>query len=55
MEKVRMRKGMYIGGKEEKEMKKMFEEVIENQMEEEVDGKENLIEVKVDKEGFVKV
>jgi len=55
LEPVRRRPGMYIGGTDEKAMHHLFAEVLDNAMDEAVEGHASRIEVDFDQDGFVTV
>jgi topoisomerase IV subunit B len=55
LEPVRRRPGMYIGGTDEKAMHHLFAEVLDNAMDEAVEGHANRIEVEVEGDGFLSV
>ena len=55
LEPVRRRPGMYIGGTDEKALHHLFAEVIDNAMDEAVEGHASWIEVRLDADGFVTV
>ncbi|MCF3424423.1 ATP-binding protein, partial [Escherichia coli] len=55
LEPVRLRPGMYIGGTDSKALHHLFSEVIDNAMDEAVEGHANLIEIILDAKGFVTV
>src|SRR5262249_51752115 len=55
LEPVRRRPGMYIGGTDEKAMHHLFAEVIDNAMDEAINGHANWIEVEMEADGFVSV
>jgi topoisomerase-4 subunit B len=55
LEPVRRRPGMYIGGTDEKAMHHLFAEVLDNAMDEAVEGHANRIEVASEADGFVTV
>jgi topoisomerase-4 subunit B len=55
LEPVRRRPGMYIGGTDEKAMHHLFAEVIDNAMDEAINGHANWIEVEMEADGFVTV
>ncbi len=55
LEPVRRRPGMYIGGTDEKALHHLFAEVIDNAMDEAVEGFANWIEVRLDADGFLSV
>src|SRR5262249_43317860 len=55
LEPVRRRPGMYIGGTDEKALHHLFAEVIDNAMDEVLNGHASFIEVDVGKDGFVTV
>ena len=55
LEPVRLRPGMYIGGTDSKALHHLFSEVIDNSMDEAVEGHANLIEIILDAKGFVTV
>jgi topoisomerase-4 subunit B len=55
LEPVRRRPGMYIGGTDEKALHHLFAEVIDNAMDEVLNGHATFIEVEVEKDGFVTV
>src|ERR1700724_147647 len=55
LEPVRRRPGMYIGGTDEKALHHLFAEVIDNSMDEALDGHASFIEVEMEAEGFVTV
>lgn len=55
LEPVRLRPGMYIGGTDSRALHHLFSEVIDNAMDEAVEGHANLIEIDLDKDGFVTV
>src|SRR3990170_4880630 len=52
---ARGRPGMYIGGTDEKALHHLFAEVIDNAMDEAVEGHASWIEVRLDADGFVTV
>src|SRR5687768_13484987 len=55
LEPVRKRPGMYIGGTDEKAMHHLFAEVIDNAMDEALEGHATFIEVEVTADGYVTV
>src|SRR6202048_3649833 len=55
LEPVRRRPGMYIGGTDEKALHHLFAEVIDNSMDEALDGHASFIEVEMEADGFVTV
>ena len=55
LEPVRRRPGMYIGGTDEKAMHHLFAEVLDNAMDEAVEGHANRIEVAFEEDGFLSV
>jgi topoisomerase-4 subunit B len=55
LEPVRRRPGMYIGGTDEKAMHHLFAEVLDNAMDEAVEGHASRIEVDVEDDGFLTV
>jgi len=55
LEPVRRRPGMYIGGTDEKAMHHLFAEVIDNAMDEAINGHATWIEVEMEADGFVSV
>ena len=55
LEPVRRRPGMYIGGTDEKALHHLFAEVIDNAMDEVLNGHATFIEVDVGKDGFITV
>ncbi len=55
LEPVRRRPGMYIGGTDEKALHHLFAEVIDNAMDEVLNGHATFIEVEVAKDGYVTV
>src|SRR5262250_762897 len=55
LEPVRRRPGMYIGGTDEKALHHLFAEVIDNAMDEAINGHATWIEVDVEASGFVSV
>ena len=55
MEHVRLRPGMYIGGKDDRALHHMVAEIIDNSMDEAVAGHATWIEVELHKTGFVTV
>src|SRR5918999_706143 len=55
LEPVRRRPGMYIGGTDEKALHHLFAEVIDNAMDEAVEGHADFIKVELEKDGFVTV
>ncbi len=55
LEPVRRRPGMYIGGTDEKAMHHLFAEVLDNAMDEAVEGHATRIEVDVEDDGFLSV
>src|SRR5262249_19525395 len=55
LEPGRRRPGMYIGGTDEKALHHLFAEVIDNAMDEVLNGHASFIEVEVEKDGFVTV
>jgi len=55
LEPVRRRPGMYIGGTDEKALHHLFAEVIDNAMDEAINGYATWIEVEVEASGFVSV
>ena len=55
LEPVRRRPGMYIGGTDEKAMHHLFAEVLDNAMDEAVEGHASRIEVDVDADGTLTV
>jgi topoisomerase IV subunit B len=55
LEPVRRRPGMYIGGTDEKALHHLFAEVIDNAMDEALEGHASFIEVELATDGFVTV
>src|SRR5229473_5392374 len=55
LEPVRRRPGMYIGGTDEKALHHLFAEVIDNSMDEALEGHATFIEVEMAADGFVTV
>src|SRR5437588_1516154 len=55
LEPVRRRPGMYIGGTDEKALHHLFAEVIDNSMDEALEGHATFIEVEMEADGFVSV
>src|SRR3954452_21116680 len=55
LEPVRRRPGMYIGGTEEKALHHLFAEVIDNSMDEALEGHATFIEVEMEADGFLRV
>ncbi len=55
LEPVRRRPGMYIGGTDEKALHHLFAEVIDNSMDEALEGHATFIEVEMHADGFVTV
>src|SRR5881409_417613 len=55
LEPVRRRPGMYIGGTDEKALHHLFAEVIDNAMDEAINGHATWIEVEMEVDGFVSV
>jgi topoisomerase-4 subunit B len=55
LEPVRLRPGMYVGGTDEKALHHLFAEVIDNAMDEAINGHATFIEVDVTADGFVSV
>src|SRR6185312_17359748 len=55
LEPVRRRPGMYVGGTDEKALHHIFAEVIDNAMDEVINGHATFIEVELDAEGFASV
>src|SRR5579883_3394968 len=55
LEPVRRRPGMYIGGTDEKALHHLFAEVIDNAMDEVLNGHASFIEVEVAQDGYVTV
>jgi topoisomerase IV subunit B len=55
LEPVRRRPGMYIGGTDEKALHHLFAEVLDNAMDEAVEGHANRIEVALEADGFLSV
>lgn len=55
LEPVRRRPGMYVGGTDEKAMHHLFAEVLDNAMDEAVEGHATRIEVDLDADGFLSV
>jgi topoisomerase IV subunit B len=55
LEPVRRRPGMYIGGTDEKALHHLFAEVIDNAMDEAINGHANWIEVEMEADGFITV
>ena len=55
LEPVRRRPGMYIGGTDEKALHHLFAEVLDNAMDEAVEGHANRIEVDLEADGFLSV
>src|SRR5881409_3922234 len=53
LEPVRRRPGMYIGGTDEKALHHLFAEVIDNSMDEALEGHATFIEVEMEADGFV--
>ncbi|HEY2134850.1 MAG TPA: DNA topoisomerase IV subunit B, partial [Xanthobacteraceae bacterium] len=53
LEPVRRRPGMYIGGTDEKALHHLFAEVIDNAMDEVLNGHATFIEVEVTADGYV--
>src|SRR5262245_18778827 len=53
LEPVRRRPGMYIGGTDEKALHHLFAEVIDNSMDEALEGHASFIEVELEADGFV--
>ena len=55
LEPVRRRPGMYIGGTDEKALHHLFAEVIDNAMDEVLNGHASFIEVDIEKDGYITV
>jgi topoisomerase-4 subunit B len=55
LEPVRRRPGMYVGGTDEKALHHLFAEVLDNAMDEAVEGHANFIEVAFEADGFLTV
>ncbi|AGA64452.1 Topoisomerase IV subunit B [Liberibacter crescens BT-1] len=55
LEPVRLRPGMYIGGTDEKALHHLFSEVIDNSMDEAVASHANIIEIILERNGFLTV
>ena len=55
LEPVRRRPGMYIGGTDEKALHHLFAEVIDNSMDEALEGHATFIEVEMQADGFIAV
>ena len=55
LEPVRRRPGMYIGGTDEKALHHLFAEVIDNSMDEALEGHASFIEVEMERDGYVTV
>src|SRR6516162_2770153 len=55
LEPVRQRPGMYVGGTDEKALHHLFAEVIDNSMDEALEGHATFIEVEMEANGFVTV
>jgi topoisomerase-4 subunit B len=55
LEPVRRRPGMYIGGTDEKALHHLFAEVLDNAMDEAVEGHADRIEVELEEDGFLTV
>jgi topoisomerase IV subunit B len=55
LEPVRRRPGMYIGGTDEKALHHLFAEVLDNAMDEAVEGHANRIDVSYEEDGFLSV
>ena len=55
LEPVRRRPGMYIGGTDEKALHHLFAEVIDNSMDEALEGHASFIEVEMQADGFIAV
>jgi len=55
LEPVRQRPGMYVGGTDEKALHHLFAEVIDNSMDEAVEGHATFIDVELSADGFVTV
>src|SRR5262249_48244984 len=55
LEPVRRRPGMYIGGTDEKAVHHLFAEVIDNSMDEALEGAATFIEVEMEADGFISV
>src|SRR6476661_9087812 len=55
LEPVRRRPGMYIGGTDEKALHHLFAEVIDNSMDEALEGHATFIDVEMEADGFVAV
>jgi topoisomerase-4 subunit B len=55
LEPVRRRPGMYIGGTDEKALHHLFAEVLDNAMDEAVEGHADRIEVALEEDGFLTV
>ena len=55
LEPVRRRPGMYIGGTDEKALHHLFAEVIDNAMDEVLNGHATFIEVEIGKDGYITV
>ncbi|WP_332065606.1 DNA topoisomerase IV subunit B [Bartonella sp. CB189] len=55
LEPVRLRPGMYIGGTDSKALHHLFAEIIDNAMDEAVAGYADLIDVSLDKHGYLTV
>jgi len=53
LEPVRRRPGMYIGGTDEKALHHLFAEVIDNSMDEALEGHASFIDVEMEADGFV--
>lgn len=53
LEPVRLRPGMYIGGKDNKALHHLFAEVLDNAMDEAVAGHANFIDVFLDEDGYL--
>ncbi|CBI76392.1 topoisomerase protein [Bartonella clarridgeiae 73] len=55
LEPVRLRPGMYIGGTDSKALHHLFSEIIDNAMDEAVAGYADLIDVSLDRQGYLTV
>ncbi len=55
LEPVRLRPGMYIGGTDSKALHHLFAEIIDNAMDEAVAGYADLIDVSLDRNGYLTV